>query len=297
MKLKFTAISPVILSPRMEKALYKGVDFKGIKKDIENSKIENVGTIKIIYPFYSYERRDLLDENDFSYANEYYIPASSLKGALLSGIKNEDENSFRSSILFQDIKISKENIELKNLYKFQYLYQDNKEENGNNGQGIVYKTPKFPKFGPFFPSVAVEMIESGKEFEGEILLRPEVSKEVLKNRLNRNFLVTKNKLENYIKEVEERIKIINSWIEDGKLERQVEDSEGNENYIEKLKNIKKRIKEIQNRKNIIFLGGYKGILGSLSEISNTQKIRNGFYIDRETMLPYGLVEVGFEKDK
>ena len=239
MKLKFTAISPVILSPRMEKALYKGVDFKGIKKDMENSKIENVGTIKIIYPFYSYERRDLLDENDFSYANEYYIPASSLKGALLSGIKNEDENSFRSSILFQDIKISKENIELKNLYKFQYLYQDNKEENGNNGQGIVYKTPKFPKFGPFFPSVAVEMIESGKEFEGEILLRPEVSKEVLKNRLNRNFLVTKNKLENYIKEVEERIKIINSWIEDGKLERQVEDSEGNENYIEKLKNIKK----------------------------------------------------------
>lgn len=297
MKLKFTAISPVILSPRMEKALYKGVDFKGIKKDMENSKIENVGTIKLIYPFYSYERRDLLDENDFSYANEYYIPASSLKGALLSGIKNEDENSFRSSILFQDIKISKENIELKNLYKFQYLYQDNKEENGNNGQGIVYKTPKFPKFGPFFPSVAVEMIESGKEFEGEILLRPEVSKEVLKNRLNKNFLVTKNKLENYIKEVEERIKNINSWIEDGKLERQVEDSEGNGNYIEKLKSIQRRIKEIQNRKNIIFLGGYKGVLGSLSEINNTQKIRNGFYIDRETMLPYGLVEVDFEKNK
>lgn len=297
MKLKFTAISPVILSPRMEKALYKGVDFKGIKKDMENSKIENVGTIKIIYPFYSYERRDLLDENDFSYANEYYIPASSLKGALLSGIKNEDENSFRSSILFQDIKISKENIELKNLYKFQYLYQDNKEENGNNGQGIVYKTPKFPKFGPFFPSVAVEMIESGKEFEGEILLRPEVSKEVLKNRLNKNFLVTKNKLENYIKEVEERIKNINSWIEDGKLERQVEDSEGNGNYIEKLKSIQRRIKEIQNRKNIIFLGGYKGVLGSLSEINNTQKIRNGFYIDRETMLPYGLAEVDFEKNK
>lgn len=294
MKLKFTAISPVILSPRMEKALYKGVDFKGIKKDMENSKIENVGTIKIIYPFYSYERRDLLDENDFSYANEYYIPASSLKGALLSGIKNEDENSFRSSILFQDIKISKEYIELKRLYKFQYLYQENKEKNSDDKQEIVYKIPKFELF---FPNVAIEMISSGKEFEGEILLKSGVSEELFKSKLDESFLITKNKLNNYIKEVEERIKNINSWIEDGKLERQVEDSEGNGNYIEKLKSIQRRIKEIQNRKNIIFLGGYKGVLGSLSEINNTQKIRNGFYIDRETMLPYGLVEVDFEKNK
>lgn len=294
MKLKFTAISPVILSPRMEKALYKGVDFKGIKKDMENSKIENVGTIKIIYPFYSYESRDLLFEKCFSYAKEYYIPASSLKGALLGSKKNRDENSFRSKILFQDIKISKENIELKNLYKFQYLYQNDKKKNKDNKQKTDDKTPKFSSF---FPSIAIEMIERGKNFEGEILLKSGVSEELFKSKLDESFLVTKNKLENYIKEVEERIKIINSWIEDGKLERQVEDSEGNENYIEKLKNIKKRIKEIQNRKNIIFLGGYKGILGSLSEISNTQKIRNGFYIDRETMLPYGLVEVGFEKDK
>lgn len=294
MKLKFTAISPVILSPRMEKALYKGVDFKGIKKDMENSKIENVGTIKIIYPFYSYESRDLLFEKCFSYAKEYYIPASSLKGALLGSKKNRDENSFRSKILFQDIKISKENIELKNLYKFQYLYQNDKKKNKDNKQKTDDKTPKFSSF---FPSIAIEMIERGKNFEGEILLKSGVSEELFKSKLDESFLITKNKLNNYIKEIEERIKNINSWIEDGKLERQVEDSEGNENYIEKLKSIQKRIKEIQNRKNIIFLGGYKGILGSLSEINNTQKIRNGFYIDRETMLPYGLVEVGFEKDK
>lgn len=294
MKLKFTAISPVILSPRMEKALYKDVDFKEIKKNTVNPKIENVGNIEIIYPFYSYERRDLLCENYFSHAKEYYIPASSLKGTLLSGIKKEDENSFRSSILFQDIKISKENIELKNLYKFQYLYQNDKKKNKDNKQKNDYKTPKFSSF---FPSIAIEMIESGKNFEGEILLKSGVSEELFKKKLDKSFDITKKKINNYIKEVEERIKNINSWIEDGKLERQVEDSEGNENYIEKLKSIQKRIKEIQNRKNIIFLGGYKGILGSLSEINNTQKIRNGFYIDRETMLPYGLVEVGFEKDK
>lgn len=288
MKLKFTTISPVILSPRMEKALYKDVDFKEVKE------IEKVDNIKVVYPFYTYESRDLLFEKCFSYAKEYYIPASSLKGALLGSKKSRDENSFRSKILFEDIKISKEYIELKRLYKFQYLYQENKEKNSDDKQEIVYKIPKFELF---FPNVAIEMISSGKEFEGEILLKSGVSEELFKSKLDESFLITKNKLNNYIKEIEERIKNINSWIEDGKLERQVEDSEGNENYIEKLKSIQKRIKEIQNRKNIIFLGGYKGILGSLSEINNTQKIRNGFYIDRETMLPYGLVEVGFEKDK
>ena len=47
---------------------------------------------------------------------------------------------------------------------------------------------------------------------------------------------------------------------------------------------------------MIFLGGYKGILGSLSQSDLSQqnkepRITNGFYIDEETLLPYGLVEV------
>ena len=105
-KLKITTISSLILSPRMEKALYKGVDYKNIKENIKNSNIVNIDNINIIYPFYSYEERNLLPENEFLYAQEYYIPASSLKGALLSGIKNEDDNSFRSSILFQDINFN-----------------------------------------------------------------------------------------------------------------------------------------------------------------------------------------------
>ena len=291
MKIKFTTISPVVLSPRMEKALYKDVDFKKIADiNMVNLARKERKNIKIVYPFYSYDSRDLLPENEFLYAKEYYIPASSLKGALLGMKRDEKENILRSGMLFRDIELGKSDIELKNLYKFQYLYQNDKD----NKQKTDYETPKFSSF---FPSIAIEMIERGKNFEGEILLKSGVSEELFKSKLDESFLITKNKLENYIKEVEERIKIINSWIEDGKLERQVEDSEANENYIEKLKSIQKRIKEIQNRKNIIFLGGYKGILGSLSEISNTQKIRNGFYIDRETMLPYGLVEVGFEKDK
>lgn len=279
MKLKFTTISPVILSPRMEKALYKDVDFKEVKK------IEKVDNIKVVYPFYTYESRDLLFEKCFSYAKEYYIPASSLKGALLGSKKSRDENSFRSKILFQDIKISKEYIELKRLYKFQYLYQENKEKNSDDKQEIVYKIPKFELF---FPNVAIEMISSGKEFEGEILLKSGVSEELFKSKLDESFLITKNKLNNYIKEIEERIKIINLWINDKKINKQ---EEKNGDCIKKLKNIQERIQQIKSRKNIIFLGGYKGILGSLSRLDKNYDIQNGFYIDEETKLPYGLVEL------
>ena len=279
MKLKFTAISPVILSPRMEKALYKDVDFKEVKE------IKKVDNIKVVYPLYTYESRDLLFEKCFSYAKEYYIPASSLKGALLGSKKSGDENSFRSKILFQDIKISKEYIELKRLYKFQYLYQENNEKNSDDKQEIVYKIPKFELF---FPNVAIEMISSGKEFEGEILLKSGVSEELFKSKLDESFLITKNKLNNYIKEIEERIKIINLWINDKKINKQEEE---NEDCIEKLKNIQKRMQQIKSRKNIIFLGGYKGILGSLSRLDKNRNIQNGFYIDEETMLPYGLVEL------
>ena len=70
MKLEFTTVSPVILSPRMQKALYKGVDFKEVERDIKNQKIEKVNNINIVYPFYSYEDRDLLSEKSFSYANK-----------------------------------------------------------------------------------------------------------------------------------------------------------------------------------------------------------------------------------
>ena len=40
MKLEFITVSPVILSPRIEKALYKGIDFKEVVDNTKNLKIE-----------------------------------------------------------------------------------------------------------------------------------------------------------------------------------------------------------------------------------------------------------------
>ena len=265
MKLKFKTISPVILSPRMEKALYKGVDFKEII--MKDTKIEKVENINIIYPFYSYDDRDLLSESNFSYSNEYYIPASSLKGALLGSKKDEEENSFRSKLLFHDVKIR--DIKLKNLYKFQYLY----EKKYNN------ETNKIPKYTVFFPGVAIEMLESKKEFESEILMKSsEITEEIFMKKLNEIFASTKKKLDNYLKETKERIEYTQACVK------------------EKLKEVENNIKQLDSNKNMIFLGGYKGILGSLSQSDLSQqnkepRITNGFYIDEETLLPYGLVEV------
>ena len=293
MKLEFTTISPVILSPRMEKALYKGVDFKEIDKNTKNLKVEKSDNINIVFPLYSYEDRDLFSEKSFSYAKEYHIPASSLKGAVLVGKRCENEDILRSKILFKDINISKEDVELKNLYKFQYLYQEAEGENDNGQaqpnekQNLTYKTPKFE---PFFPGVAIEMIGIGKKFEGEILLKADISEELLDNKLEESYFITKRKLDNYIDEIKQRVENINSCIKDGKPEKA---EEKEEDCINSLKCIEHNIDSlIKDGKKILFLGGYKGILGSLTnKVDENQKVKNGFYIDEESMLPYGLVEV------
>lgn len=282
MNLKFKTISPVILSPRIEKALYKGVDFKEINGDVDDYGIKDISNIKVFYPFYSHERRDLLSLFGFSYAKEYYIPASSLKGALLGYKKNEKEENLRRKVFFQDIKICDSYIKLKNLYKFQYLYQKT-EKIDNKNIRIEYKIPKFE---PFFPSVAIEMMDSNSVFDCEILLRKSEEKE-FSARIKENFCITKNKLCNYVRETENRINDIKSWIEDGRIKDQT-----NMEFIKKLEKIKCNIQaEIDSDKNIIFIGGYKGIIASLSKFDETREIKNGFYIDYSTLLPYGLIEV------
>ena len=281
MKLKFKTISPIILSPRMEKALYKGIDFKELM-NFEDIDMQN---INIVYPFYSYENRDLLPEKNFLPAKEYYIPASSLKGALLGNKKSDEENSLRRKILFHDIKINYSHIKLGNIYKFQYLYQEDKKTIQN--QANKYKTPKYDVF---FPSVAIEMMKIGNEFECEILLKePITSEEFFKKKLDENFNITQNKLKNYVKEIENRIQEIKSWIKKKELEKP---EDNDENYIEKLQTIENNINELLNsNKKMIFLGGYKGILASLSKFDENTKVQNSFYIDNETLLPYGLIEI------
>ena len=47
MKLEFITVSPVILSPRIEKALYKGIDFKEVVDNTKNLKMLIIKGTKI----------------------------------------------------------------------------------------------------------------------------------------------------------------------------------------------------------------------------------------------------------
>lgn len=278
-KITFKTLSPVILSSRMEGALYQGVDFKEVEK---NTKIQ------IVYSFYSYCNRNLKAERPFEFASNYYIPASALKGALLGRaqscdfpkevIGEQEEKLFRSQMRFRDIEIKPTEIILENIHKIQYLYQNESTEKQENIDST--KVYKIPKLDVFFPSIQVEMLQAGTEFCGEILLK--VEENTFKEKLKNNYKNTTQKIENYINEIDGRYQKIKKW----KLsEKKLYDT---------LSNIKKSLQGyLDGEHKLIFLGGYKGLLASLNQLdtNNEKEIRNGFYIDPISHLPYGLVEV------
>ncbi|MDY2986545.1 MAG: hypothetical protein SOR77_02795 [Peptoniphilus sp.] len=262
MELKLKTVSPVILSSRNHSALYKGMDYKKTCSD----------KFSIIYTFFSYENRIGKINEDFKKANSYYIPASSLKGSLL--LKTNVENSFRRNIIFSDVLIDKEQLVLKNLMKFQYLYENSKDTS---------KVNKIPKYDEFFPSIGIEMLKSDTNISVNIIIKKNELKNQLKENLDETFTETKEKLMRYYKEIDTRIEYIKN------LKIKYADTK---DVVENLNKIKDSINHlIESDRNYIYLGGYKGVLACLKEIKNKNNIRNGFYIDDEKMLPYGLVEV------
>lgn len=137
----------------------------------------------------------------------------------------------------------------------------------------------------FFPALALEMLKSEESFEANILLK--ISEDEFRDILKETFDTTKQKLERYMKEIGSRIAELKSW----QKNRKVQDQNTLDEPIEQLQKIKEAIKrQVSSGKNMIFLGGYKGILGSILVKSDVE-IRNGFYIDVKTNLPYGLVEI------
>ncbi|WP_050794617.1 hypothetical protein [Peptoniphilus indolicus] len=251
-ELKFRTVSSVILSGRNHSALYEGIDYKKTCFD----------KFSIIYPFFSYENRIGKTNEDFKKANSYYIPASSLKGSLLA--KKNVENLFRRSIIFSDVLIDKEQVVLKNLMKFQYLYQNSED---------TTKVNKIPKYGEFFPAIGIEMLKSDTNISVNILIKKSDLKNQLKESLNETFIVTKEKLMRYSKEIDTRIEYINN------LKIKQTDVKG---VLEILNKIKSSIDDLlKSDRNYIYLGGYKGILGCLKEVKDNENIRNGFYVDEE----------------
>lgn len=293
-KLTLSTISPIILSPRMQGAMYNEIDYK---------KDETESNYEIIYPFYSYDNRYNQINKKYCKAKDYYIPASSLKGALqLEKIIKMTEDIAEESVetefnreekrimnigkyfICRDIMVDSDYIELRNLQKYQYLYQ-NKEGK------------KEPKLENFFPKVGVEMLKNSIELSGEIIVKElEIDWQKSLSSLNK---ITKIKLNNSIEEINRLEKI---YEEKQKEILEKNYKKGLENLLkvrEKLKEIKCEVDKIPSAclKAYIFLGGFKGLLHSLSDKVEKPEVNStSFFIDSKSNFLYGLATVKIEEE-
>lgn len=141
-KYQLKTISSLVVSPRSNLAWYK--ELKEFNLDmIPDSIYLNKDRLKVIYPFYQYG-----EYKEWSRSAKYYLPGSSLKGALCEKLTR------RNNIMVDDIQIPNEYIVLRNLYKVQFLMDPEKAELNN-----------------FFENVGVEMVEANTNLYGELYLK------------------------------------------------------------------------------------------------------------------------------
>lgn len=250
-------LSSLIISPRAGQALYKGLDTfcsnPVLDKSLEG--VANVNTdnkIKVVYPFYQYGEYTKYDPEHA----EYYIPGSSVKGALLQN-ENEKGKGIRKGIalMADDIPVDRKSIVLRNLMKVQYAEQKDKAE-----------------FKPFFENVGIEMMRAGTELCGKLYLDDELEFAELIKTAN----------EKSGRKMRQMCKYLQGLL----------NSENNE-FTKLIHNVEKSLFSLSKEKDVILIGGYKGLLHSiiLSTGQKSDEIRSGIYIDLEKNLPHGLVRI------
>lgn len=141
-KYEMQTLSSLILSPRSGQALYKGIDF-GELEEAQKVLTDKGKEVNCIYPFYQYGEYEKYHPQDA----EYYIPGSSVKGALL-----KDNN--RNILMADDVEVKNSDIVLHNLYKAQYIQEKDEAE-----------------FLVFFENIGVEMIKAGVNLQGSLYLK------------------------------------------------------------------------------------------------------------------------------
>lgn len=169
-KYEMQTLSSLILSPRAGQALYKDVDEFGTEAEVSNNGGKEVNCI---YPFYQYGEYKKYHPNDA----EYYIPGSSVKGALLSG-------GNRNTLMADDVQVKNSDIVLRNLYKAQHL-QETKEA----------------KFSVFFENVGVEMVKAGANLRGSLYLKDDVKFSVILKSANEDTRKKMKQMQAYIREL------------------------------------------------------------------------------------------------
>lgn len=257
---KITIKSSLIISPRSDRAFYRDLD-NSIEekciKDINNKPLDYnkplyYDKLKIIYPFYRYGIYDSYSPEKA----EYYIPGTSVKGALTNPVGKRTNKDIK--LMIDDIKINNDMIVLRNLNKIQYI--------NDPGKKTVLKS--------FFDNVGVEMVKGSQDngtLTGKLYTD---SIKTVKGLLENANSVTKEKMEKMIDYLN---KIINN--KKVKIDR-----------VNDIKKVKDNLSILIKKENLLFLGGYKGLINSIC-LNENKKINSAVFIDCATMLPHGLVSI------
>lgn len=140
---RLTTLSSLIVSPRSSLAWYKDLGEFDPENFPDSKYLKNKKNLRVLYPFYQYG-----EYVEWSDCAEYYLPGSSVKGALNA------KNYGTGTIMVDDVLVPKESIVVRNLYKAQYL--------GDSDKG---------KMGVFFDNLGVEMVKANAELYGELYMK------------------------------------------------------------------------------------------------------------------------------
>jgi hypothetical protein len=262
-----TTLSSLIVSPRGSNAFYS--DLKGLKGGFDNEKIQlreieninekkNPKSINIIFPFYQYgEYNEYVPETA-----RYYLPGSTIKGAIKGGPSQRYEKKESLSLMMDDILIDKDKIFLDHLYKIQKKQSDLE----------LPEDKQEYELDIFFTNQAVEMVGMEEELKGE-LYTSDIS--LIENLLKKTNDTTRKKISQMLKQLDTR--------------------RGKDKFNNYCNRIKQNLENLKESPNIILMGGYKGLRHSIilnnSLLQDTDKeIQSGIYIDMQAMLPNGLVK-------
>ncbi|WP_050641182.1 MULTISPECIES: hypothetical protein [Clostridia] len=166
-------LSSLIVSPRSGQAFYKNIDEFCLSPDdkLADIKSDKKHEIKVVYPFYQYGEYERYDPE---HAN-YYLPGSSVKGALLQ----HKRKGFK--LMADDVPVPNLSIVLRSLWKAQYL-----DDVGKAG------------FALFFDNVGIEMIKDGTELDGDLYLEENIAFSEILETANKDTKDKINQMRTYI---------------------------------------------------------------------------------------------------
>jgi len=259
---KLETLSPVSLSPRESYCFYKNIDDNKVPFEKIYPKTNGIDKINILYPFYQYGEYEEFDPENA----DYYIPGSSIKGALrASGVT-------KFALGVDDAKVCQSDLDLRVINKLQFAKKDE-------------SSSKVTKFKPFFENVGVEMLKRGVTVDVNICA---VDKKSIENIIQ----TREEQTEEQLGKADEIIQELINRVEQKKVEAGQE-IEAWQVAVKQLKCFQKKLAQFKG-KGVLFLGGYKGELFSRKEVESIapEEYRGTFYQDDEGN-PFGLVKFKF----